>query len=177
MLNTFKEFWADCHKHFQKYSDPEKACVNPPFILVGRCRGCESSNVGTSVPAYLIGYSATLLGRDMRDEVERMRKLIEDMSQAQQVPPHVIPRFALDFMLRAWTPYAWKVLQIFIIKCPPRALPACQIEHQTTSPMRLPLACVVALLLGKCLGCIIVHLFDVCVSQTLPPIVLHTKPF
>ncbi|KAA0054483.1 CACTA en-spm transposon protein [Cucumis melo var. makuwa] len=35
MLNTFKEFWGDCHRHFKKYSDPEEACANPPYILVG----------------------------------------------------------------------------------------------------------------------------------------------
>uniref|UniRef100_A0A9I9EFK6 CACTA en-spm transposon protein n=1 Tax=Cucumis melo TaxID=3656 RepID=A0A9I9EFK6_CUCME len=36
MLNTFKEFWTDCHRHFKKYSDPEEARANPPNILVGR---------------------------------------------------------------------------------------------------------------------------------------------
>uniref|UniRef100_A0A9I9EDU7 CACTA en-spm transposon protein n=1 Tax=Cucumis melo TaxID=3656 RepID=A0A9I9EDU7_CUCME len=30
MLTTFKEFRADCHRHFKKYSDPEEACANPP---------------------------------------------------------------------------------------------------------------------------------------------------
>ncbi|XP_050942276.1 uncharacterized protein LOC127149923 [Cucumis melo] len=36
MLTTFKEFRADCHRHFKKYSDPEKARANPPNTLVGR---------------------------------------------------------------------------------------------------------------------------------------------
>ncbi|XP_050938852.1 uncharacterized protein LOC127148696 [Cucumis melo] len=36
MLTTFKEFRADCHKHFKKYSDPEEARANPPNALVGR---------------------------------------------------------------------------------------------------------------------------------------------
>uniref|UniRef100_A0A9I9EB55 CACTA en-spm transposon protein n=1 Tax=Cucumis melo TaxID=3656 RepID=A0A9I9EB55_CUCME len=36
MLTTFKEFWADCHRHFKKYSDPEEARANPPNALVGR---------------------------------------------------------------------------------------------------------------------------------------------
>uniref|UniRef100_A0A9I9E2X0 CACTA en-spm transposon protein n=1 Tax=Cucumis melo TaxID=3656 RepID=A0A9I9E2X0_CUCME len=33
MLTTFKEFRADCHKHFKKYSDPEEARANPPNAL------------------------------------------------------------------------------------------------------------------------------------------------
>ncbi|KAA0035854.1 CACTA en-spm transposon protein [Cucumis melo var. makuwa] len=36
MLITFKEFRDDCHKHFKKYSDLEKARANPPHLLVGR---------------------------------------------------------------------------------------------------------------------------------------------
>ncbi|KAA0045129.1 CACTA en-spm transposon protein [Cucumis melo var. makuwa] len=36
MLTTFKEFQADCHKHFKKYSGPEEAHANPPNALVGR---------------------------------------------------------------------------------------------------------------------------------------------
>ncbi|KAA0055990.1 CACTA en-spm transposon protein [Cucumis melo var. makuwa] len=36
MLTTFKEFWADCHRHFKKYSNPEEARANPPNALVGR---------------------------------------------------------------------------------------------------------------------------------------------
>ncbi|KAA0037900.1 CACTA en-spm transposon protein [Cucumis melo var. makuwa] len=36
MLTTFKEFQADCHRHFKKYSDPEEARANPPNALVGR---------------------------------------------------------------------------------------------------------------------------------------------
>uniref|UniRef100_A0A9I9E3A8 CACTA en-spm transposon protein n=1 Tax=Cucumis melo TaxID=3656 RepID=A0A9I9E3A8_CUCME len=36
MLTTFKEFQADCHRHFKKYNDPEEARANPPNILVGR---------------------------------------------------------------------------------------------------------------------------------------------
>ncbi|KAA0057398.1 CACTA en-spm transposon protein [Cucumis melo var. makuwa] len=36
MLTTFKEFWADCHRHFKKYSDLEEARANPPNALVGR---------------------------------------------------------------------------------------------------------------------------------------------
>ncbi|KAA0050689.1 CACTA en-spm transposon protein [Cucumis melo var. makuwa] len=36
ILTTFKEFLADCHKHFRKYSDPEEARANPPNVLVGR---------------------------------------------------------------------------------------------------------------------------------------------
>ncbi|KAA0046002.1 gamma-aminobutyrate transaminase POP2 [Cucumis melo var. makuwa] len=35
MLNTFNEFWADCHRHLKKYSDLEEARANPPNILVG----------------------------------------------------------------------------------------------------------------------------------------------
>ncbi|KAA0067787.1 CACTA en-spm transposon protein [Cucumis melo var. makuwa] len=35
MLTTFKEFWADCHIHFKKYSDLEEARANPPNVLVG----------------------------------------------------------------------------------------------------------------------------------------------
>uniref|UniRef100_A0A9I9EH11 CACTA en-spm transposon protein n=1 Tax=Cucumis melo TaxID=3656 RepID=A0A9I9EH11_CUCME len=35
MLMTFKEFRADCHKHFKKYSDLEEARANPPNALVG----------------------------------------------------------------------------------------------------------------------------------------------
>ncbi|TYK27686.1 CACTA en-spm transposon protein [Cucumis melo var. makuwa] len=33
MLTTFKEFWANCHKHFKKYSDLEEARANPPNAL------------------------------------------------------------------------------------------------------------------------------------------------
>ncbi|KAA0048108.1 CACTA en-spm transposon protein [Cucumis melo var. makuwa] len=33
MLTTFKEFRADCDKHFKKYSDPEEARANPPNAL------------------------------------------------------------------------------------------------------------------------------------------------
>ncbi|KAA0059980.1 CACTA en-spm transposon protein [Cucumis melo var. makuwa] len=33
MLTTFKEFRADCYRHFKKYSDPEEARANPPNIL------------------------------------------------------------------------------------------------------------------------------------------------
>ncbi|KAA0065781.1 CACTA en-spm transposon protein [Cucumis melo var. makuwa] len=33
MLTTFKEFRADCHRHFKKYSDPEVARANPPNAL------------------------------------------------------------------------------------------------------------------------------------------------
>uniref|UniRef100_A0A9I9E1U9 CACTA en-spm transposon protein n=1 Tax=Cucumis melo TaxID=3656 RepID=A0A9I9E1U9_CUCME len=36
MLNTFKEFQDNCHRHFKKYSDPEEARTNSPNILVGR---------------------------------------------------------------------------------------------------------------------------------------------
>uniref|UniRef100_A0A9I9E5J8 CACTA en-spm transposon protein n=1 Tax=Cucumis melo TaxID=3656 RepID=A0A9I9E5J8_CUCME len=36
MLTTFKEFRADCHRHFKKYSDPEEACANLPNVLVER---------------------------------------------------------------------------------------------------------------------------------------------
>uniref|UniRef100_A0A9I9E891 CACTA en-spm transposon protein n=1 Tax=Cucumis melo TaxID=3656 RepID=A0A9I9E891_CUCME len=36
MLTTFKEFRVDYHRHFKKYSDPEKARNNPPNALVGR---------------------------------------------------------------------------------------------------------------------------------------------
>ncbi|KAA0025195.1 CACTA en-spm transposon protein [Cucumis melo var. makuwa] len=36
MLTTFKEFRADCHRHFKKYSDPEEARANPPNTLIGR---------------------------------------------------------------------------------------------------------------------------------------------
>ncbi|TYK22325.1 CACTA en-spm transposon protein [Cucumis melo var. makuwa] len=36
MVTTFKEFRADCHRHFKKYSDPEEARANPPNALVGR---------------------------------------------------------------------------------------------------------------------------------------------
>ncbi|KAA0056540.1 CACTA en-spm transposon protein [Cucumis melo var. makuwa] len=36
MLTIFKEFRADCHRHFKKYSDPEEARANPPNALVGR---------------------------------------------------------------------------------------------------------------------------------------------
>ncbi|KAA0062931.1 uncharacterized protein E6C27_scaffold468G00250 [Cucumis melo var. makuwa] len=35
MLTTFKEFRADCHRHFKKYSYPTEARANPPNILVG----------------------------------------------------------------------------------------------------------------------------------------------
>ncbi|KAA0048153.1 reverse transcriptase [Cucumis melo var. makuwa] len=35
-ITTFKEFRADCHRHFKKYSDPEEARANPPNALVGR---------------------------------------------------------------------------------------------------------------------------------------------
>ncbi|KAA0046334.1 CACTA en-spm transposon protein [Cucumis melo var. makuwa] len=35
MITTFKEFQADCHKHFKKYSDPDEARANPPNVLVG----------------------------------------------------------------------------------------------------------------------------------------------
>ncbi|TYK01073.1 CACTA en-spm transposon protein [Cucumis melo var. makuwa] len=34
MLTTFKEFRANCHKHFKKYSDPKEARANPPNALV-----------------------------------------------------------------------------------------------------------------------------------------------
>ncbi|KAA0063396.1 CACTA en-spm transposon protein [Cucumis melo var. makuwa] len=33
MLTTFKEFRADCHRHFKKYSDLEEARANPPNAL------------------------------------------------------------------------------------------------------------------------------------------------
>ncbi|KAA0066901.1 CACTA en-spm transposon protein [Cucumis melo var. makuwa] len=36
MLTTFKEFRADYHRHFKKYSDLEEARANPPNALVGR---------------------------------------------------------------------------------------------------------------------------------------------
>ncbi|TYK29077.1 CACTA en-spm transposon protein [Cucumis melo var. makuwa] len=36
MLMTFKEFRADCHRHFKEYNDPEEARANPPNALVGR---------------------------------------------------------------------------------------------------------------------------------------------
>ncbi|TYK31458.1 CACTA en-spm transposon protein [Cucumis melo var. makuwa] len=36
MLSTFKEFRADCHRHFKNYSDLEEARPNPPYLLVGR---------------------------------------------------------------------------------------------------------------------------------------------
>ncbi|KAA0036191.1 CACTA en-spm transposon protein [Cucumis melo var. makuwa] len=36
MLTTFKEFRADFHRHFKKYSDPEEARANPPNALVER---------------------------------------------------------------------------------------------------------------------------------------------
>ncbi|KAA0032834.1 uncharacterized protein E5676_scaffold359G00110 [Cucumis melo var. makuwa] len=36
MLNTFKEFRGDYHRHFKKYNDPEETCANPPNLLVGR---------------------------------------------------------------------------------------------------------------------------------------------
>ncbi|KAA0056007.1 CACTA en-spm transposon protein [Cucumis melo var. makuwa] len=32
----FKEFWANGHRHFKKYSNLELACANPPNALVGR---------------------------------------------------------------------------------------------------------------------------------------------
>ncbi|KAA0049799.1 CACTA en-spm transposon protein [Cucumis melo var. makuwa] len=34
MLTTFKEFRADCHRHFKNYIDLEKARANPPNALV-----------------------------------------------------------------------------------------------------------------------------------------------
>ncbi|TYJ98632.1 CACTA en-spm transposon protein [Cucumis melo var. makuwa] len=36
MLTTFKEFRADCHRYFKKYSNLEEAHANPLNILVGR---------------------------------------------------------------------------------------------------------------------------------------------
>ncbi|KAA0062091.1 CACTA en-spm transposon protein [Cucumis melo var. makuwa] len=33
MLTTLKEFWADCHRHFKKYSNPEEARANSPNAL------------------------------------------------------------------------------------------------------------------------------------------------
>ncbi|KAA0060501.1 CACTA en-spm transposon protein [Cucumis melo var. makuwa] len=36
VLTTFKEFRADCHRHFKKYNNPEEARANPPNALVGR---------------------------------------------------------------------------------------------------------------------------------------------
>ncbi|KAA0036181.1 CACTA en-spm transposon protein [Cucumis melo var. makuwa] len=36
MLTTFKEFRADCPRHFKKYRDQEEARANPPNTLVGR---------------------------------------------------------------------------------------------------------------------------------------------
>ncbi|KAA0053678.1 CACTA en-spm transposon protein [Cucumis melo var. makuwa] len=41
MLTTFKEFWADCHRHFKKYSDPKEARANPSNALVGRHEDCH----------------------------------------------------------------------------------------------------------------------------------------
>ncbi|KAA0050502.1 gamma-aminobutyrate transaminase POP2 [Cucumis melo var. makuwa] len=35
MLDTFKVFRDDCHRHFKKYSDLEEARANPPHLLVG----------------------------------------------------------------------------------------------------------------------------------------------
>ncbi|KAA0043195.1 uncharacterized protein E5676_scaffold302G00300 [Cucumis melo var. makuwa] len=43
MLNTFKEFQTDCHRHFKKYSDSDEARTNPPNLLVGR-----DDRIGTS---------------------------------------------------------------------------------------------------------------------------------
>ncbi|KAA0041096.1 CACTA en-spm transposon protein [Cucumis melo var. makuwa] len=34
MLMTFKEFRADCHRHFKKYSDPEEARANPIIHII-----------------------------------------------------------------------------------------------------------------------------------------------
>ncbi|KAA0063318.1 CACTA en-spm transposon protein [Cucumis melo var. makuwa] len=34
MLSTFKEFRADCHRHFKNYSDLEEARTNPPYLLL-----------------------------------------------------------------------------------------------------------------------------------------------
>ncbi|KAL0540016.1 hypothetical protein IC582_024242 [Cucumis melo] len=36
LLTTFKDFWANCHRHFKKYRDPKEARANPPNVLVGR---------------------------------------------------------------------------------------------------------------------------------------------
>ncbi|KAA0055527.1 CACTA en-spm transposon protein [Cucumis melo var. makuwa] len=36
MLNTFKEFQGDCHRHFKKYSNLEEACANPLHLLIER---------------------------------------------------------------------------------------------------------------------------------------------
>ncbi|KAA0062809.1 Cysteine-rich RLK (RECEPTOR-like protein kinase) 8 [Cucumis melo var. makuwa] len=36
MLNTFKEFWGDCHRHLKKYNGLEEARANPRNLLVGR---------------------------------------------------------------------------------------------------------------------------------------------
>uniref|UniRef100_A0A9I9EBW9 CACTA en-spm transposon protein n=1 Tax=Cucumis melo TaxID=3656 RepID=A0A9I9EBW9_CUCME len=36
MLNTFKEFRAECQRHFKTYSNPEEARANAPKLLVGR---------------------------------------------------------------------------------------------------------------------------------------------
>ncbi|KAA0035844.1 CACTA en-spm transposon protein [Cucumis melo var. makuwa] len=39
LLTTFKEFWANCHRHFKKYRDPKEARANPPnYELVERKR-------------------------------------------------------------------------------------------------------------------------------------------
>ncbi|TYK23342.1 CACTA en-spm transposon protein [Cucumis melo var. makuwa] len=36
MLTSFKEFRADCHTHFKKYSDPEEARANPSHMLINQ---------------------------------------------------------------------------------------------------------------------------------------------
>ncbi|KAA0055904.1 hypothetical protein E6C27_scaffold319G00140 [Cucumis melo var. makuwa] len=36
---NWKEFGEECHRHFKKYSDPEQARVNPPYMLLTEERG------------------------------------------------------------------------------------------------------------------------------------------
>ncbi|TYK03072.1 gamma-aminobutyrate transaminase POP2 [Cucumis melo var. makuwa] len=96
MLSTFKEFWGDYHRHFKKYNDPEEACVNPPHLLVGR-----NENLHYLCDYYMSRAFQAKLDQVMQrieeqtrnhealvSEVEQMRKLIEDMTRAQQGLPH-----------------------------------------------------------------------------------------
>ncbi|KAA0059655.1 CACTA en-spm transposon protein [Cucumis melo var. makuwa] len=72
MLTTFKEFRADCHRHFKKYNDVEEARVNPPNILAVEdahlFKFVTKSNAGILVSAYPEG-SQPLSGDKICDQV------------------------------------------------------------------------------------------------------------
>ncbi|TYK15879.1 CACTA en-spm transposon protein [Cucumis melo var. makuwa] len=83
MLNTFKEFQGDCHRHFKKYSDVEEARVNPLNLLVGR-----DENWHFLCDHYMSRAFQDRSHQALASEVKQVQKLIQDMTWAQQEPKH-----------------------------------------------------------------------------------------